>query len=92
MKITKNQLRKLIREELQSERITVGATPEETAANVAAVHGPGGAFAGKQDADLFKELDNMVTTAKGIRSPMDTWAPKVLDQIADLLSKRQRKG
>ncbi|MEK9699898.1 MAG: hypothetical protein VW270_29230, partial [Candidatus Poseidoniales archaeon] len=61
MKITKSQLIQIIREELQNERITVGSTPEETAANVAAVHGSGGAFdQRKDDHEIAKEIEGLL--------------------------------
>ena len=87
MKITKSQLIEFIREELQNERITVGDTPEETAANVAAVHGSGGALGRKTDHEIAKDIEGLLLFGKSARhrSAMSD----ALDKITDLLMKRK---
>ena len=88
MKITKSQLIQVIREELQNERITVGSTPEETAANVAAVHGTGGAFdQRKGDHEIAKEIEGLLLFGKSARH--SSAMPDALDKITDLLMKRR---
>ena len=87
MKITKSQLIEIIREELQNERITVGDTPEETAANVAAVHGSGGALGRKDDHEIAKEIEGLLMFGKSARHR--SAMPDALDKITDLLMKRK---
>ena len=87
MKITKSQLIEIIREELQNERITVGNTPEETAANVAAVHGSGGALGRKDDHEIAKEIEGLLMFGKSARHR--SAMPDALDKITDLLMKRK---
>ena len=87
MKITKSQLIEIIREELQNERITVGDTPEETAANVAAVHGSGGALGRKDDHEIAKEIEGLLLFGRSARHR--SAMPDALDKITDLLMKRK---
>ena len=89
MKITKSQLVQIIKEELQNERITVGNTPEETAANVAAVHGSGGALGRKDDHEIAKEIEGLLLFGKSARH--SSAMPDALDKITDLLMKRKGK-
>tara|TARA_R110000868_G_scaffold85329_1_gene240178 strand:+ start:949 stop:1227 length:279 start_codon:yes stop_codon:yes gene_type:complete len=91
MKITKNQLRKLICEELQSERMDVGASPEEIEQKQSeisqAVRGSGGDVDRKRDADLAKEIEGLLLFGKSARH--HSAMPDALDKIADLLLRRK---
>jgi hypothetical protein len=99
MKITKTQLRKLIREELQNERVT----PEQAADpnfNYAQ-HlkdrykdpQPSGEMSRREKDALFGEMvgeiEMLINGSKGIKAPPHVWASKLFDQIEAILAKRK---
>jgi hypothetical protein len=95
MKITKTQLRKLIREELQNERITPeqAADPNFNYADRFKDPQPSGEMSRREKDALFGEMvgeiEMLINGSKGIKALPHVWAPKVFDKIETILAKRK---
>jgi len=95
MKITKNQLRKLIREELQSERVT----PEQAVdpnfdygEHLMSLGKDKGESPQSRDAlfgPMVDEIELLIKGSRGIKAPPHVWAPKLFDRIEAILAKRK---
>ena len=88
MKITKSQLIKIIKEELQSERMDVGASPEEIDRKRSEINQAVGAGR-KNDHEIAKEIEGLLVFGKSARH--SSAMSDALDKIADLLMKRKGK-
>ena len=91
MKITKNQLRKLIREEIQSERVTPeqAADPNFDYGEMLMNIGRKQEAGWKLDHEIVKEIDKLVQNIRGIKALPEKWAPRLLDKIESALAKRK---
>ena len=101
MKITKNQLRKLIREELQSERVTPeqAADPNFNYADRFKPPGedkkpqPSGEMSpGERDAlfsPMVDEIELLIKGSRQIKAPPHVWGAKLFDKIEAILAKRK---
>ena len=103
MKITKNQLRKLIREELQVERVTPeqAADPNFNYADRFKMPGgdketqpPGEMSMEERDAlfgPMVDEIELLIKGSRGIKAKPHVWAPRLFDRIEAILAKRKGK-
>ena len=88
MKITKSQLIKIIKEELQSERMDVGASPEEIDKKRSEIN-QAAAASRKSDHEIAKEIEGLLVFGKSVRH--SSGMADALDKITDLLMKRKGK-
>ena len=86
MKITKSQLRQIIKEELQSERMDAGASPEEVERKRSEIN-QSVAAGRKDDHEIAKEIEGLLVFGKSARHR--SAMPDALDKITDLLMKRK---
>ena len=95
MKITKSQLIKIIKEELQSERVTPeqAADPNFNYADRFKDSQPPGKMSPREQDALFGEMvgeiEMLINSTKGIKATPSAWAPKVFDKIEAILAKRK---